>query len=264
MPLTNKPVNDYIRDNPTFSVLLYGSQGSGKTILAASAQQHPLLANLAFVDADPGLLSIVGEDSKDIHQIDFTQVKDLKDVAGYLKRALPDVKTVVFDTISALASIRLGELQGENEVSDWRHYMTLTGNLDRIVNSLRSAGYNIIMTAGVKDETVQVQGSSRMVRRRPDLSPELNRRLEHFADYIWHTYVSPDQSYNLLIRPMMPASGGVIDAKTRNETFNQLLKPLERPQIPGVIQIGKVGDDINKYPNMVTFFDLFSQAIKGS
>jgi hypothetical protein len=88
--------------------------------------------------------------------------------------------------------------------------------------------------------------------------------LEHFADYIWHTYVSSDQSYNLLIRPMMPASGGVVDAKTRNEEFNKLLKPLERKEIPGVIQIGKVGDDISKYPNMVTFFDLFSQAIKGS
>lgn len=261
MGLTSTSVNKHFEDNATFCAIFYGAQGSGKTLLAASAQKHPALASLAFVDADPGLASIVGDNSSEIQRLDFTVVKDLVGLPLYLKRTLPGVKTVVFDTISALGSIRLNELQGDSEVQDFRYYRTLTGNIERIIANLREAGYSVILTAGVQDETVMVDGNARLIKRRGDATPALWKRISHNVDHIWHTYLSPDGSYNLMVRPSFPPSGGEIVAKTRNERFNQLLKPLERPQRPGIIEIGRVGESTEKYPNLKTFYDLFLQAV---
>lgn len=267
MPATSRSANEYIEESKTFCLLLYGNPGTGKTLLTASAQQNPKLANLGYVAADPGLFTIAGKNLDGVQIIDFTAVKDLKELPQFLKRSHPTVKTLVIDSISALASERMDELQGESDVVDWRYYGTIIGNLERIVHNLRGSGYNVIMTAGMKDQTriEQTDKGQKIIfeKRRTDLSPGLDKRISHFVDFIWHTYLSPDGSYNILIRPNFPVGGGEILAKTRNESFNAKLKKFERPNLPGIIQIGKMGEDTNKFPNLNTFYNLYLEALKG-
>ena len=106
MPLKQNTVDKYFEENRTFCGLFYGGPGVGKTLLAASAQKHDELKNVAFVDADPGLVSVVGYDPN-IVKIRFDQVKELASLPRFLKSELPQVRTVVFDTITAVTGKRL-------------------------------------------------------------------------------------------------------------------------------------------------------------
>lgn len=266
MPLSNGTVNTFFKENRTWCSLFYGAAGTGKTILAASGQHHKELANVGFIDADPGLVSIVGYD-ENIQKIGFDQVRELLSLPRYLKQMLPDVHTVVFDTITAVAGKRLTELseqgfssgkrgQDELQIQD---YKVVTGNIEKLIATMRSAGYSVIMTAGVKDEyNMETQ---KLIVRRPDLPPELSRRMAHIADHIWHFHITADQSFNILYQPITTADGGKIEAKTRNPLFVSNLHKLDRQGIPNNIVIGKVNDDKNKYPDLATFYDLLLKAI---
>lgn len=222
---------------------------------------------MAFVDADPGLVSVVGYDPN-IVKISFDQVKELASLPRFLKSELPQVRTVVFDTITAVAGKRLGELseqgytggkRGQDEIQI-QDYKVVTGNIEKLISTMRSAGYSVIMTAGVKDE--YNQETHKLIERRPDLPPELSRRMAHVADHIWYLYMSNDASYNMLYKPMVTADGGVIQAKTRNFIFNDLMqKKYERQYVKNTIQIGAVGEDMSKYPNLGNFYGLLLEAI---
>lgn len=264
MPLTNQTIPDYFKTPKVFTLLLYGDYGTGKTIFAASGQEHTGLANLAFIASDPGTASIASNKSENIYQIDFNVVKDLTNLPGYLRSTLPHVKTVVFDSIAALGALRLVELEGSAQVTDLRNYGELLKNITRILTDLRESGYNIIMTAGVKDEGVTVDMKFRPTFRRPNCTPGLWNMLSYFSGNIWHTYLSADQSYNLLIRPSFSANGMATAAKSRNEKYNALLKPLERANYPGVIQIGKVGESSDKYPKLDKLYELYLESLRGS
>lgn len=258
MGIKTTTVTSHFINDRSLCAMLYGLPGSGKTLLTASAQLHPLLGDLAYVDADPdGLLTIANYSDK-IQKVSYDSLKDLISLPAYLTSKYPTVHTVVFDTLTAVKSLRLAEIaekRGDIDKSQIQDYGVMGNNIEKIVTDLRSAGYSVLFTAGVKDE----EKDGRFIKRRPDLPPALNMRMEHVVSFMWHLYKASDGSYNLLY--LDQTNERPIDIKTRNVGFINRMKALDKQGNAGIIKIGQVGDDPAKYPNLKTFYDLLLETL---
>lgn len=262
MPLKGTNTNDYVAEDATFSLLLYGSYGSGKTLLTASAQQHPALRDLVYIDADPGLSSIEGlAGIENTNRIGFGNVSDLQLLPSYIKQNYPTTSTVVFDSITELVNIRLMELWGDRTDTDWRDYLTTKKNIMKILTNLRGAGYNIIMTATDRDETELIDKKPVLRKRRPDLPEKLFKQIAAFVDFMWHTYRTTDGAYNLLYMPLYQAGGAEFVAKTRKPSFVAQLEKIKRTDVKATIKIGQAGDDSKSYPNLSTLYTLYQSVL---
>lgn len=258
MPIGSVEITQHFSQDQAFCALFYGLPGSGKTLLAGSAQYHPALADVAFVDADlDGLLSIAGIEG--IHKISYDNLKDLITLPSYLHKNLPSVKTVVFDTMTSVKARRLAEIaekRGDIDKSQLQDYNVMGNNIEKIVSDLRGAGYSVIFTTGSKDEYSK---AGTFVKRCPDLPPALRLRMEHIASFIWHLYKGQDNTYNLVY---LDSEGGLpLDIKTRNLNFVEKLHKLDREGMPGTIQIGATGDPMSGFPNLATFYSLLTSTL---
>lgn len=262
MALKHEELNDYNIGEEGISFLLYGRPGSGKTTLTASAQKHPALANLAYISSDKGLISITQQFSN-IVNITFDGVKDLLKLPAYIVSVLKanNIHTVVIDSLTSLNNERLSELNGESDKIDFRNYGYSATNIEKIIHDLRSAGINVIMTAGEKDEYDTIDGKQVFKRRRPDMPPSLNNRAEYIADFIWNLFQAPDGSFNMVYQPqLVTGSVAPMDIKTRGAKFSAELDKLKKAGQQKIIQIGQVGSDPfdanKKYSDLSTFYDL--------
>lgn len=255
-------LDDYNIGQEGVSFLLYGRPGSGKTTLTASAQKNPALANLAYISSDKGLISITQQFSE-IGNISFDNVKDLLKLPAYIVSVLKsqNIHTIVIDSLTALNNERLAELNGEADKIDYRNYGYSANNVEKVIHDLRSAGINVIMTAGEKDEFDNIDNKLVFKRRRPDMPPSLNNRAEYIADFIWNLFQAPDGSFNLMYQPqMITGTTAPIDIKTRGSEFSKELDKIKKPGQQKIIQIGQVGSDPfdkNKtYPDLASLYDM--------
>lgn len=270
MPLVGETVQEYLSD-ATFSCLLYGAYGSGKTNLTASAQLNADLKDLLFVDVDPGLRTVAGAEEVDLmHRVHFDTIRELEGLSAYIKKNYPTTKTVVFDSVTEFVNLRLAEFWSNRKPDaegripiDFRDYFSTGNELMKVLTNLRGAGYNIILTAMAKDE-FETGADKKPVfkRRRPDLPPRIFQVVAAFVDYMWHTYKSVDGTYNLLYQPFYTLSGAETVAKTRSLAYGAKLDKLQRKGMPGAIQIGEQGiNPIGKYPNLNTLYNLYKETL---
>lgn len=222
-------------DGATMNILLYGSPGVGKTTLAATAQDHPSLRDVLFLNVEGGLLTISGRG--DIQAVDVRTMGDLEQLFWNLrdrKGEYAAIKTVVIDSGSELQTLNVEEIVTTSKkqhpdrdtvfLEDWGKS---TQQLRRVFRWFRDLPINVIVTALPKN-TYRGQGSTEIAAVKPSFTDKLGESVMGYVDAVWYMYVTPDGVRHLLTRKR-----GVYEAKTRGIAFAAALgEVVDEPTIP--------------------------------
>lgn len=160
---------------PWLKILVYGDPGSGKTVFACGAPK-PLL-----IDCENGRVSLANH--PELSHVKILPVEtwnDLNEVFWELKSGnIPDVETVIIDTISELQRRNMDELLVKYNAKDdikynaflpqQNTYKENTEMLRRLVTSFRDLEMHLIVTAHRVEQT---EDNGR-VYVRPEVTPKL-------------------------------------------------------------------------------------------
>jgi len=246
------------------NILLYGPQGAGKTYMAATAQDHPDMANVLFLNCEGGLISIAHRG--DIDAVDITTIDQLEEVCLTLKEGgYEGVTTVVVDSVTELQSISLTGIVEESMASNPKDkhtnrdelfladYGHSTKQLSRILRMFRDLPLNVVLIAHPKE--VYPPGSkgpketATPLSIRPMLTDKLCGAVMGYWDFVW--YLSDVDGENP--RHLITHTDGTVKVKTRGAPFSEHLLDeyggiVEDPDLPTLYNMfcttqGVTGED---------------------
>ena len=215
---------------PKIKALVYGAPGVGKTVLAATANEHPLMKGVIYADVDGGLISIASREG--ILKTPIKSLADLEELQGMLARGADELKginTLVIDSGTELLDNYLREIAkreaGKNSSRDMdknqiEDYGESTAKLNRIFRWCRDLPLHVIMTCHEKverkviDTRKKSKHDAQVLAIRPKLTDKLGTSAMGCFDYVWYMYISEDGERCLMTQP-----NSVVQAKTRGERF---------------------------------------------
>src|SRR5690606_25265249 len=190
-------------------ILVYGPQGVGKTYLAATAQDHPAMRDVLFLNVEGGLMTIAYRG--DIMAEDISSTKTLEDIFWKIANKDPEYaqfKTLVIDSGTELQTINLEEIVRqaiEKEVKQkgtnarktdidefWQDdYGKSTNQLKRIFRWYKSLPINVIITAlpkKVYPRRRSNQEDVELIEVRPAFTDKLGDAVMGFVDFVWYLW----------------------------------------------------------------------------
>ncbi len=239
-------------EHPTFNLLVFGDQGNGKTVLGASAQDHPKMANVLFANIEGGMLSLVHRN--DIHAEDIKTTQDVWDLGWRLaNNEYSTVNTLVVDNITELQTLNLQEVVtaaiqgGRNMVKNrsrtiddlWQEdYKSSTSQLARLFRMLRDLPINVVFTAHAKRVYPKVPEGTDLTKVDPiAIVPNLTQKLmEHtmgYMDFVWCLEI--DEESETHERFLVTVTKGEYRCKTRGEKFYEAVGDIiKNPTLPDI------------------------------
>lgn len=247
-------------------MLVYGNYGTGKTTLAASAQDVPGMGDVIFIDAESGSMSL--SDRDDIDSINITNYSQFARVYEYLRlhcraRDADDVnalvklestykgiqvspknvkryRTVVIDSITEvqkycmyqLLNMEVGdyELDMEPQAAQFAEWGKAAEMIRLLVRSFRNLPMHVIIVAAeqsTEDETKRQLKS-------PALPGKLSKEIQGFLDVVAYLYAaSTDQGMR---RRLYLEPGKTFDAKSRAQWIKEAY--IDEPTMSLVMQRG--------------------------
>jgi hypothetical protein len=263
-------------EHRSLRAMLYGRTATGKTLAASTAQDHPDLGPVLFINIDDGLTTIAHR--HDIHYYNFETLQDIVDLQNEFskERSRRDgiyatFNTVIIDSISKLKDDLLEEDRTDKSGNRAAHltYTNWNNMMDailRFIDTLANSDVHMILIAGADYED---QNGVTIVR--PDVNPALWRKVGHRMDFIWRTYIQNGR-FRIQI-----ADDGQFTGKTRNPELLRLLREYNTDAIKKKLptdSLAKLSDDdlfrlsnvlINDGPNFSTFplvYDMYIKATK--
>lgn len=220
------------------NILLYGRQGVGKTILAATAQDHEDMKDVLFLNTDRGLVSIASRNDIDADDIESTE--QLEQIFWKIINKDPEYtkyRTVVIDSINELQEINLLErvqesitkkgAQGKRSVDEryQEDYGKSTAMLHRIFRMFRDAPVNVILIGLSKEihSPNDVDKKLGPIEILPALTPKLGNALMGAVDFVWFLTAKEDAKTSGVTRYLLTRDSGVYRAKTRGIKFAEAL-----------------------------------------
>lgn len=222
---------------PFVNLMLFSEAGEGKTTLAASAQDHPEMANVLFANIEGGLMSVAHR--QDISSVDISSVDDLYELFWKLQRRDKDVRdfnTIVIDNVSELQRMDLEQIV-QNEVENstnknrvdpddiWQEdYGKNTVRLERILRWFKNLPINLIITAHPKFVYPKVGRGVDLTEIEPTvvipkLTQSLCKSVLGLVDFVWFMKFDPEEDRRwLLTQP-----DGTYYAKTRGHKFSKAM-----------------------------------------
>lgn len=215
---------------PKTKALIYGPPGVGKTLLAASAQAHPQMANVLYANIDGGLITVASREG--ILEAPITGVQDLEELQGMAARGAKEfegINTLVIDSGTELLENYLREIAkreakansrrdiDKNQIED---YGEATAKLNRIFRWCRDLPIHVVMTALDKverkpvDQRKQSKHDAPVLAVRPKFTDKLGSAVMACFDYVWYMYIDDEGTRCLLTQP-----NSIVQAKTRGERF---------------------------------------------
>jgi len=259
-------------DNVFLNVMLYGPPGIGKTWLASTAQNHPKMKDVYYLNVDGGLATIGGRG--DIKAINIVGIEKFKPTAekpglGENQSTLEDefwrlaarqgdyadINTVVIDSGTECQTLNLEILSTEAMKKNksrspdelWiDDYGKSTAQLKRIFRWFRDLPMNVIVTAlpqNVYPKTESKNKTVEPVEVRPQFTDKLGTSVMGYMDMVWYLYKDKEGGH------LLTQEYGIFKAKTRGMKFSKEL---------GLIVDVKDGlDPTSKGLDLTDIFDLF-------
>ena len=243
------------------NILIYGDPGAGKTHLAGTAQDHPLMANVHVFNIDGGLLTLASRG--DIRASDISSVDDLENEMWKIASGhsdYEDINTIVIDNITELQTLSLEEITRKEVLTNTTRqnrgatiddvyledYGKSTTQLSRVLRGFRDLPLNKIYIAHKKDK---MRGNSSVVESTvPSLTNKLGTAVSGYMDFVWYLYHATEDvvnesgdTHSELHRYLLTQTYDVYFAKTRGQRFAD--------------RLGSVIRD----PNMAEIFDLYME-----
>lgn len=224
------------------NVLVYGLQGVGKTTFAATAQDHPDMADVLILNLEGGLLSIAGRG--DIRSIPIQTMSDLEEVYHALanrEEGFESFQTVVIDSGSEMQNLAIKEAVQKSMARQKREgkhrdrtpddvwmedYGIATRQLGRIFRAFRDLNVHTVITALPRE--LRVPDSETIREVRPWFTDTMAKDVMGMQDFVWYYYL--DNSGN---RCMLTQTKGVYRAKTRGPKFAEAIgEVVTNPTLP--------------------------------
>tara|TARA_R100001244_G_scaffold131911_1_gene106221 strand:+ start:994 stop:1728 length:735 start_codon:yes stop_codon:yes gene_type:complete len=139
-------------------LLVYGSAGSGKTVLCTTAPSPTLI-----ISAEGGLLSIRNADVK---AIEVKSVADINEIYDYLYNNPKEFKTVCLDSISEVSEVVLAN-EKEKTKDPRQAYGTVIDEMMRLLRQFRDLPMDVVMTA--KQDRLRDEGQGNNVLYMPSM-----------------------------------------------------------------------------------------------
>lgn len=182
-----------VQERPPFiNMLIYGDPGSGKTVLAGSAQAVEAMSPVLVVDVEGGSYSLRAF----YPDIDVVRVKALSElVKVYETLATTDhgYKTVVLDSLTEIQKMVMSDIMREvveedsdrdPDVPSIREWGKSGEQMRRIIRRFRDLDMHVIFTALV-DEVQDKKGRRTFF---PMLSGKLKKEAAGFMDIVVYMY----------------------------------------------------------------------------
>ena len=234
----------------TLNMLLYGAQGVGKTVFAASAQDVPDMKDVLFIDIEGGGLSIDDRPMMGLEPVETIRpasIGEFQRLVSDLAKGKYEQNTIIIDSVTELQRVWLADIQRKSNARDPRQdYGALLNDMGTALRTLTGIDKHVIYTALVRKQTDDT--GERIIEVRPELSPSLANALMGFVDFIWYfqrkARSQADHAVEVLTR-----QSGVILAKTRGPVFAK--------------NLGKVFEvpDIFDTPPMAHVYDIWAESI---
>jgi hypothetical protein len=238
----------------SMNILVYGPQGVGKTTMAASAQDHPDMRDVMFLNFEGGLVSIAHRG--DVQALDIKHIKDLEGIFWSLvRKEYEGVRTLVIDSATEMQTLAIDASiakRGEDRQIDvdeitLRDYGKSTAQLKRLFRWFRDLPMHVILTALPKQVIVGQDDVPAALRQPAMIKPGLTDRLSDavmgYMDFVWYLYTREveDEEENVVEeRVLLTRSHGAVRAKTRGAHFAEAL-----------------GDGVIVDPSLPKLYDLF-------
>jgi phage nucleotide-binding protein len=211
------------------NTVIYGYEGVGKTLLAATAGLHPDMSDVLVLNVEGGMTSAIG--LPNIRVVDVRCAQDLDEVLQALIAKDPPkeykgVQTVVIDSITELQTVLLTEIASNDPKAKspddihLAHYGKNTAHMKRMTRLFRDLPINVVVTALVRNVYPPTATDVRLIKPvevMPALTEKLAASVMGYVDNVWYMYVDEGQRY-LLTQPSKPYR-----AKTRGLAFAQKL-----------------------------------------
>jgi len=186
---------DYL-DN-CLRLMLYGETGTGKTWLAAQADDVEGMAPAMFLDMDRGTKAITHR--TELQVVPVYSMKKMELVLKYLRTVDHPFKTVIMDGVSAFVQTLLDErlmVPGRKGFDAYvptrQDYLFVMMRIRKVIQALKLGNLHYICIANVRVET----DASGMQESFPELVGRQARGIGREFDVVGYTYVNvkPDRS----------------------------------------------------------------------
>ena len=240
---------------PWTKCLIYGDPGAGKTLFAASAPKALVL------DCENSRRSIMDfpEIMANCKILKVRSFNDLDRIFWHLMNGdVPDIETVVIDTISELQRRNLDEIMQNAHAKDSNRslflpfqgdYKISTESMRKMVTMFRDLPYHLIITAHRIEEVDQATGR-RYVR--PEVTPKLASTLKGVFDLqAFMTYETTDSEGNETFRNYLQTrQSNTVEAKSR---LRYLDTRVEMPTFQHILDAhARSLEEIEKYKSQNT------------
>jgi len=199
-------------------MMIYGETGTGKTWLAAEADDVEGMAPIMFLDMDRGTKSITHRTNLEGRVVPVYSMRKMELVLKYLKTVAHPFKTIVMDGVSAFVQTLLDERlmvpdrKGfDAYVPTQQDYLFVMMRIRKIIQEFKKSNYHYICVANVRVES-DVSGLSETF---PELVGRQARGIGREFDVVGYTYVNvrPDRT---VVRFLQTAPFAARAAKCRS------------------------------------------------
>ena len=192
---------------------IYGSPGTGKTYLAATAEDSEFGKSVLFIDVEGGVRSITHRTS-----IDTVQARtwpEITEVLRAIKMGSSDLKkykTFVWDNLTEYQKLDIARIAGDSQpqIQHWGECTTDMLNLVRDMSDVsRTRSLNQIFIAWDEDVQTDVSGI-KIIKHRANFTPKLQNSFPGMLDMVGYLTVS-----SRLTRTLTFEVSNTTDAKNR-------------------------------------------------
>jgi len=258
--MVKKPI-DLAEVKPRFTVLLYGEPKVGKTTLAATAQYHPDMADVLFLDLDKRLASVVStpgikvisiDDGDDMEEVIADLISDSKNFDG--------IQTVVVDSLTKWLTREkeaLG-LEGFDRKRKGQHsrdelqikdYAIVTSRITRLMSNLIDDERRHVILNAHKRVFYLDKNQTVVARRTFNANEALVNNIASMFNNIW-VLQRDNGKIKMLTQPMKQYMSG-----TSGNRF-----PVQLGETIELVGSRDDNDDLILTPNLSDIFSLYLQS----